>query len=295
MRSFDRKLARRMQLTANDASRKGGAAGGASAFARRVTDCGGLWQFPPMACNPVSIVTVTHNGYLFVRLLVEKVRALTADRPYEIIVVDRGSTDGTREWLGQQPDVRVIRKRYWWRKGHAHGEAAEAGVQAAQYERIVLLDSDAHPLTGDWLTESADRLDDNHRLAGAVFRDAHAGNPHGWYIHPHFMAFFKSDLGGLIVLRKLRGHATDTGEEATLRVLDAGKGVIGHEIRFAQQFDVGHPRVPTIAGGVFHAWYVTRLLKDDRDVARETGGVVSRATYLEPLMAKLRSHHALSY
>ncbi|MBV9784207.1 MAG: glycosyltransferase family 2 protein [Acidisphaera sp.] len=245
--------------------------------------------------EPASIVTVTRNGYFFVRLLVEKVRELAAGRDYEIIAVDRGSSDGTRDWLRAQPDVRLIGLRQWRTRGHGHGEAAEAGVRAARHERIVLLDSDAHPLDPAWLDACIGRLDAHHRLAGAVFRDRHAGNPHGWYVHPHFMAFFKSDLGRLIVLRKLRGDTTDTGEEATLRVLAAGKGVVGHPIVFCPQFAVGHPRVPTAAGGVFHAWYVSRLERNEAEVARETGGAVTRALYLAPLQAKLRSAYGLAY
>jgi glycosyltransferase involved in cell wall biosynthesis len=244
----------------------------------------------------VSFVTVAADGYLFVRLLIEKLRAFVGEREYEIVVVDRGSHDGTRAWLRAQPDVRLLTRRAWpWMRGHRHGEAAEAGVRAARHARIVLLDSDAHPVQADWLRGCVDRLDEHHRLAGAVFRDRHRGNPHGWYIHPHFMAFFKADLGGLVVLRKLCGDATDTGEEATLRVLAAGFGVIGHDIVFCRRFDVGHPRVPTVAGGVFHAWYVSRLLRTEPEVLRETGGQVSRAGYLEPLMARLREEYRLSY
>jgi hypothetical protein len=120
-----------------------------------------------------------------------------------------------------------------------------------------------------------------------VFRSPHRGNPHGWYVHPHFMCFFKADLGGLVVLRKLRGEDTDTGEEATIRVLAAGKRIVGHEIAICGAFDVRHDRVPTVAGGVFHAWYTTRLLRDEAAVIRETAGQVSRARYLEPLLARL--------
>lgn len=216
------------------------------------------------------------------------------ERPYEIVVVDRGSRDGTRAWLRRQPDVRIVtRRHWWWQRGHRHGEAAEAGVRAARHARIVLLDSDAHPVDPDWLRGSVDRLDARHRLAGAVFRDHHRGNPHGWYIHPHFMAFFKADLGGLVVLRKLRGDDTDTGEEATIRVLAAGLDVIGHEIVFAHDLSVGHPRVPTVAGGVFHCWYVSRLLRNEPEVVRETDGAVTRAGYLEPLIARLRQAYGL--
>jgi hypothetical protein len=244
----------------------------------------------------VSFVTVAADGYMFVRLLVEKLREFVGDRQYEIVVVDRGSRDGTRAWLRGQPDVRLFMRRQWpWMAGHGHGEAAEAGARAAKFSRIVLLDSDAHPIAPDWLQNSLDLLDDHHRLAGAVFRSPHQGNPHGWYIHPHFMAFFKSDLGGLVVLRKLRGDATDTGEEATLRVLSAGRGIIGHEIRFCQRFDVGHPRVPTIAGGVFHAWYTSRLLRNEAEVVRESEGQVSRSKYLDPLMSRLRNEYHLPY
>lgn len=251
---------------------------------------------PERALPAVSFVTVAADGYLFVRLLIERLRALVGDRDYEIIVVDRGSRDGTRAWLRRQPDVRMLTRRVRpWARGHGHGEAAEAGARVARHSRIVLLDSDTHPITDDWLRNSVDRLDAHHRLAGAVFRDSHVGNPHGWYIHPHFMAFHKADLGTLVVLRKPRGETTDTGEEATLRMLAAGHGVIGHEIAFCPQFDVGHPRVPTVAGGVFHAWYVSRLLRAEPEVIRETNGQVSRASYLDPLMARLRAAYQLTY
>jgi hypothetical protein len=246
-----------------------------------------------MKRRPVSIVTVTRDGLFFTRLLVERVRQTVSGRDYQIILVDQGSRDGTRAWARAQPDVTLLRRHRWFHRGHRHGEAAEAGVLAARHAHIVLLDSDAHPVGADWLDDSVDRLDEAHPLAGAVFRSPHRGNPHGWYIHPHFMAFRRCDLGGLIVLRKLHGEATDTGEEATIRVLAAGREVVGHEIAFCHAFDVGHPRVPTVAGGVFHAWYVSRLLHAEAEVIRETGGQVSRSRYLEPLQARLRAAYGL--
>jgi len=242
--------------------------------------------------RPVSIVTVAYDSLFWVRLLVEKVREFIGTRDYEIIAVDRGSRDGTREWLSRQPDVRVLRVRQW---RHAHGEAAEAAVRRAKYPYIVLLDSDAHPISPSWLELTVDQLDDVTRLAGAEFVDKHRGNPYGRFVHPHFMAFFKEDLGGHIVLRKVRGHDTDTGEEATIRLRDAGLGVLSHPISFCEPFSVGHPRVPTVSAGVFHAWYVTRLGKDAETVARETDGAVTRETYLDPLQRLLRQTYGLDY
>jgi hypothetical protein len=245
--------------------------------------------------RPLSVITVARDGLFFSRLLVEKVRALVGPRDYEIIVVDRGSRDGSRAWMSAQPDVVLLKYSHWRTRDHGHAEAAERAIRVARFEHIVLLDSDAHPVSPDWLAGTVDRLDDQHRLAGAMFVDRHKGNPHGWYIHPHFMAFFRSDYGSLVTLRKLQGHDTDTGEEATIRMIAAGKRIIQHPIRFAADLAVGHDRVPTIAGGVFHAWYVTRLEHHEAHVMRETGGKVSIASYMRPLQDRLRTHYNLDY
>ncbi len=244
---------------------------------------------------PVSVITVTHDGLFVSRLLVEKVREFVGSRDYELLVVDRGSRDGTREWMSRQPDVRLVRFGQWRTFGHGHAEAAERALRLALHERVVLLDSDAHPVSSDWLEGTVDKLDERVRLAGAAFVDKHKGNPHGWYVHPHFMAFFKRDYGTLVTLRKLRGDDTDTGEEATIRVLAAGLDVVRHRIDLAAEFAVGNPHVPTIAGGVFHAWYVTRLEHHEAHVLRETEGRVSVASYKAPLEARLRERYGLTY
>jgi glycosyltransferase involved in cell wall biosynthesis len=243
--------------------------------------------------SAVSIVTVSYDTFFFVRLFVEKVREFVGERDYEVIVVDRGSRDGTREWLTGQRDVRMLTTGKQ-RRGHGHGEAAEAGAREATFNRIVLLDSDAHPTSKDWLELTVDKLDVENRLAGAKFHGLHNGNPFGWYIHPHFMAFHRADIGSDIVLRKLR-PAFDTGEEATVRMLGAGRGVIGYPLEFYREFAVGHPHFPTVCAGVFHAWYGTRLTKESGLVTRETDGAVNRKKYLEPLQARLREAYRLDY
>jgi glycosyltransferase involved in cell wall biosynthesis len=244
--------------------------------------------------RPVSIVTVSYDTFFFVRLLVERVRQTIGARPYQIVVVDRGSRDGTREWLRVQPDVHLVETRSN-RRGHGHGEAAELGATKAQFDHIVLLDSDAHPIEPRWLELTVDQLDEDHRLAGAAFRGMHKNNPHGWYVHPHFMAFHKADVPNSLTLRKIQGTDLDTGEAATVRLLDAGRPVIGYPLELCEQFAVGHPHFPTVAAGVFHAWYGTRLLKDKRTVGEETNGAVTGRTYLDPLRARLRAAYRLDY
>lgn len=256
--------------------------------------------------KPVSVVTVTCDTFFFLRLLVEKVREFIGERAYEIIVVDRGSRDGTLEWCALQPEVRIVSVPQT-RAHHEHGEAAEKGVRAARHEIVAFLDSDAHPIDSSWLSLTADRLNEHCRLAGPKVIAQHRGNPFGWYIHPHFMVFHKADLGVDIVLRKVRGEATDTGEEATIRLLQRDKGVealplescpafsADHPHSAYRRFSFGHPHFPTISGAVFHAWYGTRLKKDAAVVGAETEGAITRDAYQTPLVAMLREFYRLDF
>ncbi|MDQ2868990.1 MAG: glycosyltransferase [Verrucomicrobiota bacterium] len=251
----------------------------------------------------VSIVTVSFDTLFFARLLVEKVREFIGPREYEIIVVDRGSTDGTLEWCARQNDVRVVSFPQTQAQ-HRHAEAATAGIRSARGEVIALLDSDAHPIAPDWLGRTADRLDERCQLAGARYQANHRGNPFGWYVHPHFMVFARADFGDAIVLEKLRGATTDVGEEATIRVLERGREVLAWPLQSCGElpadhpyalFSFGHPHFPTIGAGVFHAWYGTRLQKDVATVAQETDSAISPLNYRQPLIAALRDFYQLDY
>ena len=61
-----------------------------------------------------SIVIVTHNQLAYTRQCLDSLRLLT-DEPYELIVVDNGSTDGTVEYL------RAARRRAADRERHESG------------------------------------------------------------------------------------------------------------------------------------------------------------------------------
>ena len=69
------------------------------------------WSVPGRAPMPdfglTSIVIVTHNQLEYTRQCLDSIRRLT-DEPYELIVVDNGSTDGTVEYLRALAGVRLI-------------------------------------------------------------------------------------------------------------------------------------------------------------------------------------------
>lgn len=57
----------------------------------------------------LSVVTGTFNRIVTLKRLIDSVRnTVPKALPYEIIVADNGSTDGTGDWLAQQSDIRVM-------------------------------------------------------------------------------------------------------------------------------------------------------------------------------------------
>ena len=60
--------------------------------------------------NPyVSYVTGTYNRLVFLKHMIDTFRkSIGTGLTYELILVDGGSTDGSIEWMKQQPDVVLI-------------------------------------------------------------------------------------------------------------------------------------------------------------------------------------------
>jgi GT2 family glycosyltransferase/tetratricopeptide (TPR) repeat protein/SAM-dependent methyltransferase len=92
-----------------------------------------------------SIVIVTHNELAYTRECLDGIRART-DEPYELIVVDNGSTDGTPAYLQRLGSVRVIANP----DNRGFPAAANQGIRAARGSQVLLLNNDTIPTTG-WL------------------------------------------------------------------------------------------------------------------------------------------------
>lgn len=92
----------------------------------------------------ISVVSGTYNRLELLVQMVQSVRrAIPKTIPYELVIVDGGSTDGSLEWLRRQQDVRLIE----------HGELRGAivaftdGGYAAQGDYVILANDDItfHP------------------------------------------------------------------------------------------------------------------------------------------------------
>lgn len=200
----------------------------------------------------VTLVVVTWNSAELLLTMLDAVDRFTAE-PLEIVVVDNGSSDETRDVLARRSAVRSLRLRHNW----GHGLALDAGVQAARTRYVVALDVDAFPISPGWLSAVIDPLKAGCTLAGALSSG---------YIHPCFMAMerrrfladkhtFAPSYHRRLRLTRRRGlpRGWDAGKLITLRDPGPHHAIPATSVR-------GPGALGTVFGDVvYHHFYATRL------------------------------------
>ena len=104
------------------------------------------------------------------RCLAAVVQNSAVDAPWELIVVDNGSTDGTRDWLDHELSALATRRNL---RLTVLSNAANVGCSTARNQamaaatgrNLVFLDNDVAPRTRDWLPRLAAGLEAHPRTA----------------------------------------------------------------------------------------------------------------------------------
>jgi glycosyltransferase involved in cell wall biosynthesis len=98
----------------------------------------------------VSFVVPVHNGRHALPRVVDAIESQRDGRPFEIIMVDDGSSDGSARWLTQQAQAGRI--RLVTGSGRGAAAAVNAGIREAHFPIICQVDQDVI-LGRGWLTE----------------------------------------------------------------------------------------------------------------------------------------------
>lgn len=114
----------------------------------------------------VSIVVPTRNGIETLPALVDAVRRQTDGAHRELVVVDSGSTDGTRDYVARVADVVIDIAP----QSFNHGTARNTGVASARGDLIVLIVQDARPVDESWLGHLLGPLRTDPDIAGVFAR-----------------------------------------------------------------------------------------------------------------------------
>lgn len=157
----------------------------------------------------VSVVTLTHNKLAWTRRCVGSLLGTTW-RPWELVVVDNGSTDGTADWLrefrSEAGRAGVAVSLLLNARNVGCSTARNQGVAAARGERIVFVDNDVALRSRGWL----------ERLSEPFARDARVGMTGPKLVYPfppHDIQFAGGDVSPTGRVR-FAGRGRPRGEPA---------------------------------------------------------------------------------
>ena len=94
-----------------------------------------------------SIIILTYNNLMYNNICIDSIRKYTKENSYEIIVVDNNSTDGTREWLKEQKDIKAILND----NNVGFPKGCNIGIAASAKENDILFLNNDTVVTPRWL------------------------------------------------------------------------------------------------------------------------------------------------
>ena len=126
----------------------------------------------------MDVVIPTFNGLGELEPVIEAVRAQRGQGALQIHCIDSSSTDGTTEWLRQQPDIALT---VIAQKDFQHGRTRNQAAAEGKAPLIGFLTQDALPATPFWARDIRRMMDHYPQAAGLFGR--HLPYPH----HPEFV------------------------------------------------------------------------------------------------------------
>ncbi|MCT8972032.1 glycosyltransferase family 2 protein [Microbaculum marinisediminis] len=130
----------------------------------------------------VSVVIPTKNPGRIFRDVLDRVLAQDCPWPYEVLVIDSGSSDGTQDYARAKPGVRLHEIAP---EDFGHGRTRNLGASLTTSEYVAFLTHDALPVDNAWLRALVGALEQDPSIAGAFGRHV---------AYPDASPFTKRDL-----------------------------------------------------------------------------------------------------
>lgn len=120
-----------------------------------------------MASYRCAVVIPTKNAMSVLPKVMDKVLSQQTPWPYQVIAIDSGSRDGTREYLRGLDRVQLIEIAA---EDFGHGTTRNLGVAAADADFVAFLTHDAEPVDEHWLAGMVATAEKDERIAGVFGR-----------------------------------------------------------------------------------------------------------------------------
>jgi glycosyltransferase involved in cell wall biosynthesis len=146
----------------------------------------------------VAIFTLTMNRLGYTKRMYESM-SKTAGYGFDWFVVDNGSTDGTKKWLGKKPKELIANEE---NVGISKGSNQALDAIGDGYDIIIKVDNDCLFMTGDWLVDIVDLFESQRSMVVSPrvegLRDNPGGVPRTQYVYvgDHFLGL-APHLGGI--------------------------------------------------------------------------------------------------
>ncbi|MGF6174848.1 glycosyltransferase family 2 protein [Ensifer sp. 4252] len=114
-----------------------------------------------------AVVIPAKNAMRFLPKVLDKVLGQRTPWPFEVIVIDSGSKDGTIEYLRKLKGIRLVEIAS---NEFGHGRTRNLGVQLADAEFVAFLTHDAEPFDENWLANLVMVAEQDPAIAGVFGR-----------------------------------------------------------------------------------------------------------------------------
>lgn len=114
-----------------------------------------------------SVIVPTKNAGPLFETVLEQIFLQETDWPFEVLVVDSGSSDGTKELTRKYPSVKLIEISP---SEFGHGKTRNFAVANSSGEFIAMITQDAIPLNKNWLAEMVLAIEQDSNIAGVFGR-----------------------------------------------------------------------------------------------------------------------------
>lgn len=145
-----------------------------------------------------SVIIPTKNPGAVFRRVLDRVLEQVAPWPFEVLVIDSGSSDGTVEFTRSREQVRLLTIPP---QEFGHGRTRNFAIARSSGDFAVLLTHDALPADTDWLRNLVAAVEQHPEVAGAFGR--HIAYPEASpYTHRDIDAHFQGFLAHPVIVGK---------------------------------------------------------------------------------------------